>query len=296
MSTALFHAGELEAQRRSGVELSGAPIREFMPDRHREFFSLLPFLLVGATGMGGWPWATALHGSPGFVSSPDPQTLRINVLPERGDPVASTLASGTEVGLLGIDLATRRRNRANGVITAISQTGLTVAVRESFGNCPKYIQPRQWELAPSAAPQAVEHLRALDASAHQAIAHADTFFVASARSAEAAADISHRGGHPGFVRVDGDVLTIPDFHGNRYFNTLGNLLLYPRAGLLFIDFVTGDLLHLTGDAEVDWSAPAAREGAERLWRVHVRSALRRRAALPLRWRLLQPTSPACPSA
>ena len=42
-------------------------------------------------------------------------------------------------------------------------------------------------------------------------------------------DISHRGGRPGFVRVDGDVLTIPDFRGNRYFNTLSNLLLEQRG-------------------------------------------------------------------
>lgn len=278
-----FHPGELEAQHRAGVSLVGAPIRDFMPDRHREFFSLLPFLLLGATGTDGWTWATALHGAPGFVASPDPQTLRIAAPPDQADPLA--LAPGTEIGLLGIDLATRRRNRANGVITAIDPSGLTVAVRESFGNCPKYIVQRQWEPAPSA-PHAPEHLTGLDPVARQLITQADTFFVASARGPGAPADISHRGGPPGFVRLDGDVLTIPDFHGNRYFNTLGNLLLHPPAGLLFIDFTTGDLLHLAGEAATDWHA------TERVWRVHVRSALRRNAALPLRWRPI----PACPPA
>ena len=66
------------------------------------------------------------------------------------------------------------------------------------------------------------------------------------RGAAYGADISHRGGRPGFVRVDGDVLTIPDFRGNRYFNTLGNLIAEPRASLLFVDFETGDLLQLQG--------------------------------------------------
>ncbi|XLM22644.1 pyridoxamine 5'-phosphate oxidase family protein, partial [Chromobacterium piscinae] len=61
---------------------------------------------------------------------------------------------------------------------------------------------------------------------------------------------SHRGGKPGFVKIDGDTLTIPDFAGNGYFNTLGNLLRHPRAGLLFIDFSSGDTLQLAGRAEV----------------------------------------------
>jgi hypothetical protein len=53
------------------------------------------------------------------------------------------------------------------------------------------------------------------------------------------------------------VLTIPDFRGNRFFNTLGNLVSDPRAALLFVDFETGDLLHLQGRVEIDWSPTAA---------------------------------------
>lgn len=97
--------------------------------------------------------------------------------------------------------------------------------------------------------------------------------------------MSHRGGRPGFVRVDGDVLTIPDFPGNRYFNTLGNLLLDPRAGLLFVDFASGDLLHLQGRAELDWDggAESGFAGAERLWRVQVTAGWRCPGALGVRW-------------
>ena len=121
------------------------------------------------------------------------------------------------------------------------------------------------------------------------IARADTFLVASRsrpQSGEAGGpDISHRGGRPGFVAVDGDTLTIPDFRGNRYFNTLGNLLGEPRAGLLFIDFERGDLLQLQGTTEIDWSGGAGRliDGAERSWRFHAVRGWRRRQASPLRW-------------
>jgi len=61
--------------------------------------------------------------------------------------------------------------------------------------------------------------------------------------------------------------------------------LKPRAGLLFIDFASGDLLHLAVNAEIVWDGPevAAFEGAQRLLRMQVTAALRRPAALPLRW-------------
>lgn len=98
-------------------------------------------------------------------------------------------------------------------------------------------------------------------------------------------DMSHRGGRPGFVRVDADTLTVPDFAGNRYFNTLGNFLLSGKAAVLFPDFWTGDLLNLIGRVEIADDGEEVRRfpGAERLWRVHVMSGWRGRGVLPLRW-------------
>jgi len=89
------------------------------------------------------------------------------------------------------------------------------------------------------------------------------------------------------ARVAGDVLTIPDYKGNRYFNTLGNLVSDPRASLAFVGFDDGTLLQLQGATEIVWDAPEVRsfEGAERLWRFRVARAWRRRHALPLRWRI-----------
>ncbi len=292
MDAAPFHAGERQAQARAGVLLHGAAIRDWMPDQHRLFFAQLPFLLVAATARDGWPVATALAGQPGFISSPDPRTLRIAGLPDPADPAAASLRPGAAIGLLGIDLGTRRRNRANGRILAADDTGLAVEVQQSFGNCPQYIQARDVEPRPAgdrAAGHAAETLHCLAWDARGLIAAADTFFVATGSAGRGGdadgVDVSHRGGRPGFVRVDGDVLTIPDFRGNRYFNTLGNLLLDPRAALLFVDFATGDLVHLQGGAKIVWDGEEVRSfaGAERLWRVHVTAGWRRRGALPLRW-------------
>ncbi len=275
---------------RAGVQVRGAPIRDWMPDQHRLFFAQLSILFVAVPDEAGWPMATALAGPPGFVSSPDGRTLHIGASPSWDDPAGAGLRVGALAGLLGIDLGTRRRNRANGIVLAVDGHGFTVGVRQSFGNCPQYIQAREVEggAAPNRA-GATEHLDGLDSQACALIAGTDTFFVASGSGTDGGdaggLDMSHRGGRPGFVRVDGDVLTIPDFRGNRYFNTLGNLLLDPRAGLLFVDFASGGLLHLQGRAELDWDGGAASDfaGAERLWRVRVTAGWRRPGALATRW-------------
>jgi predicted pyridoxine 5'-phosphate oxidase superfamily flavin-nucleotide-binding protein len=278
-----WHDDELTAQSLAGGGAPGGGIREYMPDQHRKFFAALPYVMVTAVGADGWPAATLLSGEPGFITTPDAATLRIAL--SGTDPSLAGFAPGQAAGVLGLDLATRRRNRANGPLTGVDGA-LTIAVRQSFGNCPKYIQRRTVQPV-IRTPAATETLAALDPAAETLIRGADTFFVAShARvplDANGGADISHRGGQPGFVRLDGDTLTVPEFSGNHYYNTLGNLLGDPRAALLFVDFERGDLLHLQGTVEIDWRTPQGVEGAERSWRLHIHRAWRRRAAIPLRW-------------
>jgi predicted pyridoxine 5'-phosphate oxidase superfamily flavin-nucleotide-binding protein len=266
-----FHFGEREAQLRADVGAlpGGAGVRSFMPDQHRDFFAKLPFLAVAALEPDGAPVATLLTGTPGFVRSPDPWTLEVAAL--SADPAGARLIEGAPVGLLGIEFPTRRRNRANGHVVRRGPKGFTVAVEQSFGNCPQHIRERRVEAreAPPAPPQP---FTGLDPAAEAAVAAADTFFLATSSGPgveHGGVDISHRGGRPGFVRIDGAVLTVPDFRGNRYFNSLGNLLLEPRAALLFVDFTTGEITQLQGRAEVLWDLDEAHgggAGAERGWR------------------------------
>lgn len=283
-----FHAGELRAQALAGVSVSGAAIREFMPEQHRSFFAALPFLLLASTDDAGWPVPTLLAGPPGFVSSPDARSLRIEAAAGAPDPVRPLLRPGRPVGLLGIDFNSRRRNRVNGIVSAAGADALDIAVTQSFGNCPKYIQPRELRVTPASARPAatVGTFAGLDGQARALISAADTFFVATSSGPPGAhsggADMSHRGGAPGFVRIAGDTLVCPDYAGNRYFNTLGNMLLEPRAALLFVDFSNGDLLHLQGRSEIVWRAEDNQDfpGAERLWRFRVERGWR--SAGPLR--------------
>ena len=228
-----FHEDEIAAQTLAGQRAGRAAIRPFLPDQHREFFRLLPYLFTATLDANGWPVASMLSGPAGFAHSPDPLTLRIDALPSADDPAAAGFAPGNRIGLLGLDLSTRRRNRANGVVTAVDDKGLTVAVEQSFGNCAQYIQTRT-PTPHARSPLAVEALSSLDAPARRLIETADTLFVASRSRAGigegGGLDVSHRGGRPGFVDVQGDTLVVPDFRGNRFFNTLGNLLGDPRCG------------------------------------------------------------------
>ena len=178
-----FHEDEAKAQVLAGHQRPGrAAIRPFMPDQHREFFRAAALPVRRHHDADSWRMASVLTGEPGFVQSPDPATLGIGALPASDDPAAPTFIAGAEIGLLGIDFATRRRNRANGrllaVDVAIGKSGLTVAIAQSFGNCPQYIQTR--EPSPRAAAGApVERLDRLDDAARALIAASDTFFVAS---------------------------------------------------------------------------------------------------------------------
>jgi uncharacterized protein len=305
-----FHAGEQALQLRAGVrdrmeQIGRKVIRDFMPDQHRALFTELPFVVVGALDGRRRTWASVLFGTPGFMSSPDPQTLRIAARPGYGDSIVAGLVAGSPVGLLGIQLETRRRNRMNGTVIEADEDGFVVRVGQSFGNCPQYIQARKpvFSAEPSStvAPRSKRAEGAiLSAGAAALVRRADTFFIATA-SPDAhggdpveGVDVSHRGGKPGFVRVDeGDgstVLTSPDFRGNSFFNTLGNLALNPRAGVVFVDFATGDLLSLTGKAEVIWDGPELETfaGAERLLRFGVDEGVWIGSAVPLRWSAPEP--------
>jgi uncharacterized protein len=292
-----FHAGEVTLQKTVGVaermEAFGRrAIRDVMPDQHRDFYRQLPFIVLGSVDPAGDAWVTLLSGQPGFITSPDPKRLAFAAHPDPQDPATASLADGAGVGLLGIELHTRRRNRMNGALRNLTHHGFEIGVEHAFGNCPQYIQLRDFTFVrepddfadvPAAQTLGMDdpHLRAM-------ISAADTFFVSSYVDDAVGrhVDASHRGGKPGFVRINDDgSLTIPDFAGNLHFNTFGNFMLNPKAGLVFPDFATGDILHLTGDAEVvlESAEIAAFQGAERLWVFRPRKVVLRPEALPLRF-------------
>ncbi|WP_347555743.1 pyridoxamine 5'-phosphate oxidase family protein [Robbsia sp. KACC 23696] len=293
-----FHAGETAVQQRANVQalaetIGRRAIRDAMPEQHRLFFEAQPLMIFGGMDADAQPWATVRIGAPGFVRAPDMHTLSIRggALPD--DPLRDAWKVGAPIGGLGIQPHTRRRNRVNGVITSVDGDTVTLQVLQSFGNCPRYIQARAPESidADSRATSVLTRRKTLSSEDRALISRSDTFFIASANTSADAGmaggvDVSHRGGLPGFVHIDDDsTLTAPDYAGNKFFNTLGNLAQNPRAGLLFIDFTSGDLLYLATRADILWDAPEQDRFplAERLVRFTLLDVRRSNGALPFRW-------------
>jgi len=288
----LFHAGEVAIQARmdgraQAERIGRRNISPVLPMQHRVFYAGLPFVILGGLDARRHPHATIASGPPGFARSPEPRALVIDAELPAGDALEGSLIRGAPVGVLGMDPSTRRRNRVNG---RILRTGpLIIGVEQAFGNCPQYIRQRTWTDADHR-PGPARSMQTLDDTARGLIEQADTFFLATAHpdagdgDRSHGVDASHRGGRSGFVAVRGDQLLFPDYRGNGQFNSLGNLMLDPRIGLLFVDFARGDLLQVSGRAEIEWDGPRVDGflGAQRLVVVTIDGARSLPGALP--WR------------
>ncbi len=293
-----FHEGEIAVQKRVGVleEVnSWAPhaIRPFVSEQHQLFFNRLPFVVIAARDEKGAPWATLLAGTPGFVQSPDSQRLRVKSMPLAGDALENSLISGAGIGILGIELETRRRNRVNGELSDSDGISFTIKVQQSYGNCPQYISKRIWQRADSNQKKLhISKHNSLDDNMKSWIRKADTMFIASGYDGKQQSrggvgmDVSHRGGSPGFVKIKSDTcLVLPDYAGNNLFNTIGNLAVDSRVGLLFVDFHTGSMLQINGNSVIDWDSGeiVKHPGAKRLINIEIKNIVRLDHSIPLRW-------------
>lgn len=299
-----FHRGEQRVQSRLGVRdiaenLGNKFIHNYLPEQHREFLSQLPYMLVSTVDESGRPWASILAGRPGFLSTPDARTLEIQARPIFGDPLNENLASGVHLGMLGIEYHSRRRNRLSGRVSNFDSNQIVVQIDQAFGNCPQYLQSREYKLLPGidhiGEEKTVVEFDKLGPRAIEIISNADNFYIATQYSENPGdptqgADVSHRGGKPGFVKIEDDkTIKFPDYNGNNHFNTFGNIEMNPRAGLLFVDFDNGDLLYLTCKAEIIWHSEEARHfvGAERMVKLTLDEGRLIENAMPVRWKFIE---------
>lgn len=294
-SIGVFHEGERSLHKKLEIEerqhqLGLRMVRDYIPDQHREFFAMLESVHIGAVDSDGHPWAIIRTGTPGFLSSPDDKTLLISSSPLSGEPKDLNFRVGAKTSVVGIEFETQRRNRLNATIDAAADGTLSLRVDQSYGNCPKYIQIRNKTPTGPTPPKDPVTATKLNAADKQQIAQADTLLIAS-RAAKlgddprAGIDINHRGGMPGFVTVlDDQTLQFPDYKGNSFYNTYGNILTDNRIGLQFVDFETGTLLNIKGTAELvedmnDGQLPLMGRGL----RTTVQSVTRSEGALPIRY-------------
>ena len=205
-----WHAGEIALQASLGVsdrmaEVGRHVIRDRLVEQHQFFYPLLPMVVLGSVDGNGDAWATVRSGYPGFMQAVDDRHLHLALERDAFDPAEVGMDDGQAIGMLGIDLGTRRRNRLNGDIVR-DETGFSVRVEQSFGNCPRYIQQRGAFFADDpTVPSKVPSVRrdTLDAEMTGLIERADTFFVASyvdLDDGRRQVDVSHRGGPIGLRR------------------------------------------------------------------------------------------------
>ncbi|KAJ5666105.1 uncharacterized protein N7477_008553 [Penicillium maclennaniae] len=290
-----WHPGELTIQRKLGFANAATDgwsrISNFMPEQHRLFHtSNLPFIPIATLDEEGRPWASIVAGSTGesgFVESPDPRTLTFHTRLWEGDPLLDTARAWVDqngrkatrerflTAGLGIEFSTRRRNKFAGSIRGVRRWSdadyqVDVEVTEAIGNCPKYINIRKLVPHPHTRPELVyqrQHLtpqQRLPDEVIQFIIDADTIFIGSIFKSNAPEFPSHAGmnarsGLPGFIRVspsDGRTVVIPDYSGNRFVSSLGNIESSGVVGLTIVSFTTGDILYLTGTAENMVGPPA----------------------------------------
>ncbi len=306
--TGPFHEGERAVQRRAGessqADLNGRIVGDSVPRGALSFLARQEMLVVGRADDAGAVWASVWQGDAGFVHATDARTVRISL--PRGtvpaeDPVRSSLRAGSRLGTLAIELGTRRRLRINGTVTAVEDGALRLEVDAAFPNCPKYVQRRQPSRRAGGGETGAGSRSGmtLEPGHVDLVRTADTFFVATTHAAQGV-DASHRGGPPGFVEVrEPGVLVIPDYRGNGMFNTLGNLEVDPRAGLVFPSFESGRLLHLTGRARLHWDRddPDGRTGGtSRFWEFEPDRWIETRPPVRTSWKLLDasPYNPPAP--
>jgi len=297
----VFHPGELAVQAAAGEAQRAVRVSEMIepvvPLGVRSFLRERTFAVIATVDAFGQPEASLVYGRPGFLSADRGEELVIdwpNTLLDPLDPVNDRATVGSQIGVIAMKLNARLRYRVNGRVTA-NGDGLTVAVEEAFGNCTKYIQARAL-MSVAVGEEGEAELTTGDGPLSDAagalVTSADTFFIAS-HGPNGRADISHRGGRPGFVQVEpnGDLL-VADYRGNSLFNTLGNLSLEPLAGLLFPDFGRGWTLQVAGRVALEFDRPDPHNhtgGTGRFWRFRPSGWRRWRSIARPTWELIEPS-------
>jgi predicted pyridoxine 5'-phosphate oxidase superfamily flavin-nucleotide-binding protein len=292
-----YHEGEIAVQERAGVhQMSkrvGNIIRSEIPPVAQDFLAEQQMLVASSVDAEGHAWASLLTGRPGFIQVRDATTVEIQIQAgsTRLDPIFENLQRNPAIGIVAIELASRRRMRLNGQAQILANGNILVHSQQSYSNCPKYIQARTLEVTaelPTPNPQVTQGSH-LTTELQTWLEKADTFFVGSYHPVSGLADASHRGGQPGFIKVqDSKTLVWPDYAGNMMFNTLGNIAANPNTGLLFIDFEQVATLQLTGQAYIKWDSELQKTlpGAQRLIEFQIEQAIVIKGGQPLNWQFL----------
>jgi predicted pyridoxine 5'-phosphate oxidase superfamily flavin-nucleotide-binding protein len=259
-----FHEGEAKIQADEGIDTRAfdrAVDQPFQPELNESevrFVAARTFSVAASLDDAGRPWASPLIGAAGeLFTVEDLTTVRVRPRMIDGDPLFDNLTSNGSMGVLYFNPAIRRRAKSLGAGEVMADGSITYRMHRMFGLCPKYIYKRQHEVDQSTPQKPFEPAvsKTLNDEDVAQLQNADTLFLGSHSDAYGA-DPTHRGGPAGFVTVEnGSTLWMPDYIGNGMFQTLGNLQLDDRIGVLSIDFSSGRILQVTGRGSLHQAQP-----------------------------------------
>ncbi|KAI1018169.1 hypothetical protein LB505_001403 [Fusarium chuoi] len=277
-ATSEWHDGELAVQKQLKVPTRGNPTFPGLAPQYGMRVMQSPLVALGTLDSEGRPWTTVWGGDRGFARPVAEGVLAFNSSVDAShDPVFRALWDGIDdegvkqgvinrpngsegkgMAGLSIDLETRDRVKlvGNMIAGATVEGGkavqMAMAVTESLGNCPKYLNKK--DIVPNEmAPELVSDKLPLSQEALDLVVAADMFFLSSTNGVTM--DTNHRGGSPGFMRIiknedDGLELIYPEFSGNRLYQTLGNFRVNPLVGIAIPDYNTANVLYATGSASI----------------------------------------------
>ncbi len=252
-----FHEGERRVQQRAGevqeADRNSPMIAAHIPAGAVPFLQAQTLLVLAVLDEDRM-WCLPVVGKPGWMSATrDTVSLDLDQVTGPVDRRILQAAEGGErVGALVLDFATRRRLRINGRLKSVSDKRMMLAVEEAYPNCPKYITQRSLVLSEALSSGPFSTGEQMTRAQREAFETTDIFFIAT-QHPDRGLDASHRGGNPGFVTSTSEkTISFPDYVGNSLFNTLGNLEIDRRVGILLPDFRKGRALAVTGTAAVQF--------------------------------------------
>ena len=257
MSIDPFHEGERRVQERVGevqeADRNGPMIGSHIPAGAIPFLHQQSLLVLAVLNKGAM-WCLPVVGKAGWMSATR-DSIYLDLEQTIGSVDERILSAAEErqlVGGVALDFATRRRLRVNGRLELASDKLMVLTVAEAYPNCPKYITQRALAWEKDASAYSLLEGESLTQEQRDAFGKTDIFFIAT-QHPERGLDASHRGGNPGFVESpSAKTIRFPDYAGNSLFNTLGNLEIDSRVGILLPDFSGGRALAITGTASVSY--------------------------------------------
>lgn len=265
-----------------------------MSRQHVDFYGRLRTFPIGVEGNDGRLWSTVLCNPE--TKARGVEVLEVEARVNPSDPFVRAVCSATKGARrfagVAIDYPTRSRIKIAGLVESatleVDRLSLVLRANEHLGNCPKYITVR--ELRPTRRSAQTTPLgRTLPPEAKALLQHASTVFIATRHSdadpRESDMGFNHRGGPRGFVRVleddEGTHLVLPDYSGNRFYQSLGNVETDPVMGVAVPDFASGAMLQVSGRAKNLFDDEAARvmPGATLVTRISIDDAFLTQGAL-----------------